>query len=215
MPDMFIQKEAYTRGGTLTDPLREWCRIGLTYMRTSSLSVPSHSASSTPTISISTATLLSSVPPSILAEVDNLAKWTRWTKMRWHIEMRRNVLLQQGAGVAAGKVDVDECVRFVAGLMGEEVGASGSVDGGKGGKKLLLNDSFAWAWFVPPSVLATIDLSSSSTSSTEYHRAGPRRPDVAALRTHLLAPFLEQLGSVIRVADEMTLGAVKRGPQGR
>lgn len=44
-------------------------------------------------------------------------------KIRWHIEMRRNVLLQQGARLLAEMVDVDQAMRFVGAQLGEEFAA--------------------------------------------------------------------------------------------
>lgn len=152
-------QEAYTRGGTLTDPLRRWCALGLAWMRTSSLDVTAtlSSTSSPPKLSVNLPSLLSSAPnrEEIIKEVDALVHWTKWTKIRWHIEMRKNILFQQGAGGLAAKVNVDEAVRFVAAALGEDTHGDPSFAAVGGleattrasSTKLSLSDQFAWSAF--------------------------------------------------------------------
>ncbi|KAF8323263.1 hypothetical protein DL93DRAFT_2070883 [Clavulina sp. PMI_390] len=238
----YLFSEAYTRGGTLTDPFKHWCAIGLTYMRKSTLDTPGLFASrstsmptlstTAPNMSVSIPALFASLSPAeradVIRETDALVHWTKWMKIRWHVEMRRNILLQQGALGLAKKVDVDAAVRFVAGVLGEDTGVDSPVANGSASKgpvmatekkrvksaastKLSLNDQFAWGWFADPAALAVLDADARSAS---YHRAGPRRPTMTATRK-LLSPFLDQVGPLFTKADEVTLNRIRASPNGR
>lgn len=131
-------------------------------MRTSSLDVTATLSNSTSTLSpcklsVNFASLLSSLPSAsdrdaIIREMDALVHWTKRTKIRWHIEMRRNILLQQGALGLAKKVDIDEAMRFVAAMLGEESGDTANSSKFEENKlatstsasRLALRDQFAW-----------------------------------------------------------------------
>ena len=105
-------------------------------MRTSSLDVSSPTYATAPKLTLNLTTLLSSPSPSrpaLLTEIDSLIRYTKWSKLRWDIEMRRNILLQQGAKGLAGMVDVEEGVGFVARVLGEERHFFGGGRGGGGG----------------------------------------------------------------------------------
>jgi osmotically-inducible protein OsmY len=57
---------------------------------------------------------------ALIREVDEIIHWAKWRKLRWHIRMRRNVLVERGAVGLAQRVDVDEIIQFASRVLGVE-----------------------------------------------------------------------------------------------
>lgn len=98
----------------ISKPLWDWCQLGLDYMALSTTD-PAHPADRrAPNLEINLEELLQDARLSgsevkkIIAEADKLARYSKWTKVRYELEARRNYLLgKPEAGHVGGVSEVD------------------------------------------------------------------------------------------------------------
>lgn len=153
-----------SNGGTLLDPLVEWCKSGLSFINQGVPDVPPPPSSSTASSKASHFTsestrraavdydqLLSALPDdqqgAVLAEARSLARWTRYRKAYSDICLRVDLLQVDNGGT---KLDRDALYEqlltqdrvVVDGLKDSEVGAKGTLD---------------WAWFADADVNGVAD----------------------------------------------------------
>ncbi len=143
--------------------LWDWCQLGLDYMALSTTD-PEHPADRrAPNLEVNLEELLQDARLSdsdvkkVIAEADRLARYAKWTKVRYELEARKNYLLgRPEAGHPGGVSDaeVDETTRrelqdidaMMADLMaeaGETVDDGACEDGVRGTEKY----DFPWAFF--------------------------------------------------------------------
>lgn len=142
----------------------QWAQLGCDYMALSTVD-PAHPADrSAKNIEVNLEELLQdgrlteTDVKKILAEVDRLATWTKWAKVRYELEMRKNFLLaREDAAPASGLSERDlpsekmrEEVGDIDTLMRELMEAEGvPIDDGvcEDGVRGTEKEVFPWAWF--------------------------------------------------------------------
>ncbi|KAI5479440.1 PX domain-containing protein [Pseudohyphozyma bogoriensis] len=155
--------ELATNGGTLLDPLLEWCKSGLGFIKSG---IPS-STPSTPSTSkragLSPDALLSSLPAAqqsaVVSEVRTLAQWTRYRKVAADISFRGDLLDVEGTelgdrlrGEEKRREMYDEVVEGDWEVW--KAVREGTYEvGGKSGKKRRAEDQVRWAWWGVDEVL--------------------------------------------------------------
>ncbi|CDW98263.1 hypothetical protein [Sporisorium scitamineum] len=144
--------------------LWDWCQLGLDYMALSTTD-PAHPADRrVPNLEINfeeflqDARLSDSDVKKILAEADKLAKYTKWSKVRFELESRKNYLLGKPEAGHPGGVseldvtderlrrevaDIDAMMQDLMADAGEKVDDGSCEDGVRGTEKY----DFPWAFY--------------------------------------------------------------------
>uniref|UniRef100_V5GKZ5 DUF3818 domain-containing protein n=2 Tax=Kalmanozyma brasiliensis (strain GHG001) TaxID=1365824 RepID=V5GKZ5_KALBG len=143
--------------------LWDWCQLGLDYMALSTTD-PEHPADRrAPNLEVNLEELLQDARLSdtdvkkIIAEADKLARYAKWTKVRYELDARKNYLLgrpEAGHPGGVSEVQLDETTRrevadidsLMADLMadaGETIDDGACEDGVRGTEKY----DFPWAFF--------------------------------------------------------------------
>ncbi len=144
--------------------LWDWCQLGLDYMALSTTDPANPADRRAPNLEINFEELLQDARLSdadvkkIIAEADKLARYTKWTKVRYELEARKNYLLGKPEAGHAGGVseqdltdetmrrevsDVDALMRELMEEAGETIDDGVCEDGVRGTEKY----DFPWAFF--------------------------------------------------------------------
>ena len=149
---------------SISKPLWEWCQLGLDYMALSTTD-PEHPADrSAANVEINFEELLQDARltdgdvKKILGEADRLARFTKWGKVRYELDMRKNYLLARPEAAGPGGLcseqvrdermrreiqDTDGLMRELMEMEGEPIDDGLCEDGVRGTEK----HDFAWAFF--------------------------------------------------------------------
>ncbi|TKY90925.1 hypothetical protein EX895_000923 [Sporisorium graminicola] len=148
----------------ISQRLWDWCQLGLDYMALSTTD-PAHPADRrAPNLEIDfeaflqDARLNDSDVKKILAEADKLAKYTKWSKVRFELESRKNYLLGKPEAGHPGGVseqditderlrrevaDIDAMMQDLMADAGEQIDDGSCEDGVRGTEKY----DFPWAFY--------------------------------------------------------------------
>ncbi|EPQ29084.1 uncharacterized protein PFL1_03373 [Pseudozyma flocculosa PF-1] len=152
---------------SIAKPLWDWCQLGLDYMALSTTDPANPADRSAPNLEVNFEELLQDARltdadvKKVLIEIDRLAAFTKWSKVRYELEARKNYLLARpeaaspsglceaelppdaAAGLRKELEDLDGMMRDLLEESGLELDDGNCADGVRGTEKY----DFPWAFF--------------------------------------------------------------------
>ncbi|KAJ1030013.1 hypothetical protein NDA16_000926 [Ustilago loliicola] len=148
----------------ISKPLWDWCQLGLDYMALSTTDPANPADRRAPNLEINFEELLQDARltdldvKKIIAEADKLARYTKWMKVRYELEARKNYLLAKPEAAHPGGVseqdltddamrrdikDIDAMMRDLMEDNGETIDDGACTNGVRGTEKY----DFPWAFY--------------------------------------------------------------------